>query len=151
MSSTLVERIQRAYPRIYLACHVRHVRARSTVQRLSANDSTVLAHLDRTVPVTAGDLARHLGIGKSTLSATVSRLERLGYIRRRPKAGDRRAVDLLLTPVGGRAMAATSVLDPARLEILLGRLTTADRQRAVEGLELLAAAAASTIQATDEG
>lgn len=107
--TSLVARVQRAYPRVYLACHRQHVRARSTVERLSAHDSTVLAHLDRAHPATAGDLARHLGIGKSTLSAALARLERLGYVRRARSPRDRRAVDLSLTDRGARAMAATTI------------------------------------------
>lgn len=145
MPISLAERIQRAYPRIYLACHVQHVRARTTAERLSGHDSTVLAHLDPESPVTAGELADHLGIGKSTLSATIARLERLGYLRRSASSRDRRAHDLRLTDTGARAMAATSVLDPERIQFLLSRLTPMERQRAVAALELLAGAAAATI------
>ncbi len=140
-----VERIQRAYPRVYLACHTHHIRAKSTTERLSAHDSTVLAHLDPAHAVTAGDLACHLGIGKSTMSAALGRLEGLGYIRRATSAQDSRAVDLFLSEAGAQAMAATSVLDGERLTYLLSRLSESEREHAIRGLEVLASAAAETV------
>lgn len=130
--------IQRCYPQIYLACHVRHIRAASTPHRLSARDSSLLVHLSPTQPTTAGLLAAHMGIGAPALSATIRRLARLGYIRRGKSAQDRRAAALTLTPQGLKAMAATSVLDSTRLARVLSHMTAGERKRALEGLQLLA-------------
>src|SRR5271165_4423634 len=102
-----VDVIQRCYPQIYLACHVDHIRAASTVHRLSARDSSLLVHLSPTEPLSPGDLAAHMGIGASTLSAAIGRLGALGYLRREPKMSDRRAAGLTLTSQGAQAMAAT--------------------------------------------
>ena len=57
-----VRRIQRAYPQLYLACHVEHTTRRRR-HGLSDRDSSVLAHLDELSPVTPGKLAAHLGVG----------------------------------------------------------------------------------------
>ena len=141
MNATDIESIQRYYPQIYLACHLRHVRAASTPYRLSASDSALLAHLSTTDPVTPTDLAKHLGIGTSTLSAAIRRLSGLGYMNRTPNARDRRIVGLTLTALGAKAMAGTSVLDPARVTRILARLTAAERRQAVNGLSFLARAA----------
>jgi DNA-binding MarR family transcriptional regulator len=141
MERHLVREIQRYYPQIYLACHVDHVRARSTPYRVSARDAGLLAHLDTREPVTAGQLAAHLGVGRPALSEAVKRLARLGYLQRERRDGDRRTVELRLTEAGAEAMAAGSVLDAARVARLLGRLTPAERTRAVRGLGLLARAA----------
>jgi MarR family transcriptional regulator, organic hydroperoxide resistance regulator len=130
--------IQRCYPQIYLACHVRHIRAASTPHRLSARDSSLLVHLNPTHPMTASSLATHMGIGPSALSASIRRLTRLGYLRREKSAHDRRAASLTLTPQGAKAMSATSVLDPVRLAAVLDQLTDTERQRVLEGLQLLA-------------
>jgi MarR family transcriptional regulator, organic hydroperoxide resistance regulator len=132
--------IQRCYPQIYLACHVRHIRAASTPHQLSARDSSLLVHLSPTRPMTASSLAAHMGIGAPALSATIRRLARLGYLRREQSAQDRRAAALTLTPQGAKAMAATSVLDSARLAAVLNCLTARERRRALEGLQLLAEA-----------
>lgn len=140
--AVLVAKIQRSYPQIYLACHVDHIRATSTTFRLSAKDSMLLSHLDVTRGrVTAGKLARHLGVAASTLSAAIQRMETLGYLLRKPRLRDRRMVELCLTGKGAEAMAATSVLDPQRLAKMLSRLSPRQAKRAVSGLGLLAWAA----------
>jgi DNA-binding MarR family transcriptional regulator len=136
-----VRDVLRFYPQIYLACHVDHVRATSTEFRLSAADSSILAHLDVVEPTSPRALARHLRVTASTLSAALRRLERLGYIANVPVAEDRRRRDLTLTDRGVDAMAATSVLDRDRVKKLLAILPARDRQMAMRGLSLLARAA----------
>jgi DNA-binding MarR family transcriptional regulator len=135
-----VVEIQRCYPQIYLACHAKHIRASSTPHRLSAKDSSLLVHLSPTEPQTPGDLAAHMGVGASTLSAAIRRLAALGYLRREKNAQDRRVVALTLTEHGSRAMSATSVLDGTRLAAVVALLTAEERKRAVEGIRLLAEA-----------
>lgn len=135
-----VRSVQQWYPQIYLACHTRHPRAASSGVRLSGHDSSVLAHLDTREPMTAGRLARHLRVGASTLSATVQRLVRLGYIVRTRAERDARVADLRLTTAGARAMRASSVLDDARVAAVLGELSSEERRRALDGLSLLARA-----------
>ena len=139
-SSDTVRRIQRSYPQVYGACHVRHVRAATNEHRVSARDSALLAHLDDRRPVRAAALAAHLGVRPSTLSAALERLERLGYVRRAKTPQDRRALDLTLGPRGLAALAGTSVLDGERVDAVLGRLTPAEQRRAADGLDLLARA-----------
>ncbi len=141
MPSDPVTHVQRYYPQIYLACHVDHVRALSTEHRLSAQDSSLLAHVDTDEPILAGELAKHLAVAPSTLSATIKRLVELGYLDRRHRLRDRRHVELRLTPKGAEAMAATSVLDRDRVKGVLLQLSPAARRRAVSGLKLLATAA----------
>jgi DNA-binding MarR family transcriptional regulator len=136
-----VRAVQIAYPQIYLACHTRHTRARSSAFRLSARDSSLLVHLDETHPTRPAALARHMGVGASTMSAALRRLESLGYITRTTPATDRRGAELRLTAKGAEALSATSVLEAARVEALLRTLTPADRTRAVDGLTLLGRAA----------
>jgi len=142
MPSDSIAAVQRHYPQIYLACHVDHVRRKSTAYRISAGDAALLSHLDGREPVRAGDLARHLGVAASTLTAALQRLEALGYLRRTPRPRDRRNIELRLTPQGAEAMSAASVLDRARIAALLARLSPAECRRAIAGLGLLARAAA---------
>ncbi len=130
--------ILRFYPRIYYACHVRHVRARSTEYALSDRDSMLLGHLDGEAPRNPGDLASHMGVAPSTMTETIDRLERLGCVVR---SRNGRETEVRLTPRGAEAMARTSILDAARVGDLLARLTEAERRRAIRGLALLASAA----------
>jgi DNA-binding MarR family transcriptional regulator len=142
-----VELVQRYYPQIYLACHKRHIRASSTRYRLSARDSSILVHLNEAVPVTPTELAAHLSVRGSTLSAAIHRLEELGYLQRKQMPRDRRTVALTLQ--GAKAMAETSVLDSARVEAVLAKLKRSERKRALEGLELLARASRQTMTEAD--
>lgn len=133
-----VRLVQVAYPQIYFACHTRHIRRASTGTRLSAADSTLLAHLDEERAMRPTDLAKHLGVAASTLSAAINRLAKLGYASLGRAAGDRRAVDLRLTAKGAAAMQASSVLDAALVEKMLKQLSAGERKRALEGIGLLA-------------
>lgn len=141
MRDQLVSEIQRLYPQIYLACHVDHVRARSTEWRLSARDSALLSHLDRKTGTSPKALAAHLGVASSTLSAAIARLADLGYISSHAARADKRQRELRLTGLGAEAMAATSVLDHDRVTSLVARLNRDERKAAAQGLGLLARAA----------
>src|SRR4029453_11820856 len=110
VSNRDVRLVQVAYPQIYFACHTRHIRRASTGIRLSAADSTLLAHLDEEHATRPTALARHLGLAASTLSAAIARLAKLGYVTLNRAAKDGRAVDLRLAAKGASAMQASSVL-----------------------------------------
>lgn len=133
--------IQRLYPQIYLACHNDHVRAASTDWRISSQDGSVLVHLDREAGTRPSALAKHLGVAPSTLSATIARLEKLGYLSNKPLEKDKRQRELKLTDRGAEAIAGTSVLNADRVNELLQKLTRDERKAAVRGLSLLARAA----------
>ena len=136
--------IQRLYPQIYVACHNDHIRASSTEWRLSSQDASVLVHLDQETGIRPGALAGHLGVAASTLSATISRLEKLGYLSSSPPASDRRQRELKLTARGAEAISATSVLNAERVQALMKKLSREERKEAVKGLALLARAARET-------
>jgi DNA-binding MarR family transcriptional regulator len=136
---SLVRRVQRAYPQIYLACHTEHT-THARDHGMSERDSRVLAHLDELAPVSVSGLARHLGVGLSTVSEAAQRLEALGLVTRGRTGPDRRAVELRLTPAGLEHMQTSSVLDPTRLAGVLERLPARERTAAVRGIELLARA-----------
>ena len=129
------------YPRIFFACHTRHVRDPKTRRVLSAHQASVLDHLDSVEPVPLMALARHMGVTPSTMSLTVERLVRRGYVLRTRHASDRRRLELRLSPAGERIREASSVLDPARVRLMLAGMRHEQRERALEGLALLARAA----------
>jgi MarR family transcriptional regulator, organic hydroperoxide resistance regulator len=133
--------VMRLYPRIYFACHTRHVRDTQTGRQLSRHQASVLDHLDDVDPMTLNDVARHMGVTPGTMSLTIDRLEKKGYVVRLRDTSDRRRVQLRLSPDGVRIRQASSVLDPPRVEALVARLTDAEREAAVRGLTLLAHAA----------
>ena len=131
----------RLYPKIYFACHTRHVRDVQSGHLLSRHQASVLDHLDEIDPITLNGLARHMGVTPGTMSLTIDRLERKGYVVRVRDAADRRRVHVRLTSAGVRVREASSVLDFPLVEALVNRLSDEDRAAAIRGLALLAKAA----------
>ena len=137
----IVDQVLELYPRIFHACHSRLVRDPKTREAVSTNQVRVLDHLDDVEPTSLMGIARHMGVSASTMSLTVDRLVRRGYVTRSRDAGDRRVVNLRLTAAGARLRDAQSVLDPLRIKAMILRLSHEERQDAVRGLALLARAA----------
>ncbi len=141
MATDHARRLMELYPRIFFACHTRHVRDPKTKQTLSARQASILDHLDAVEPLPLMALAKHMGVTPSTMSLSIERLVRLGYVRRTRDGKDARRIALRLSPAGERVREANSVLAPARVRGLLGQLSPHERTKAIDGLALLARAA----------
>ncbi len=76
MSPSGVETVLECYPKIYFACHRRHVRDPATRRVLSAHQASILDHLDAVEPTSLGQLAAHMGVTVGTMSVAVERLVR---------------------------------------------------------------------------
>ncbi len=139
--ATLTQRLLDAYPRIFLACHVRHVRDPKTNRVLTGNQVEILDHLAATGAIGLNPLARHMGVRAATMSVSIDRLVGLGYVARVESSTDRRKVELSLTGQGRRIVEEHSVLDPERIDGLLEELSQQEREEALAGLERLAGAA----------
>src|SRR5258708_6513748 len=99
-----VQIVQVCFPRIYRACHVQHEHKLTNTYRLSARDSSILAHLDPQQSILPSRLARHLGVAKSTLSEALKALVNHGYALRSGKERkDRRRNGIRLSPRGFQA------------------------------------------------
>jgi DNA-binding MarR family transcriptional regulator len=129
------------YPRIYFACHTRHVKDDRAGRVLSSHQASILDHLDTEDPTSLLELARHMGVTAGTMSVAVDRLVAHGYVLRARDANDRRRVNLRLSAAGARIREANSVLDPVRVRAMLARLPAPQRKTALHGLALLARAA----------
>ena len=134
------------YPRIYFACHMRHIRDPKTRRMLSAHQASILDHLDEREPVTLLDLARHMGVTPSTMSLHVERLVRRGYVLRGRDKRDARRLRLRISASGARIREANSVLDPERVRAMLSRLSAPERAEGVRGLAILAKAANEQVE-----
>jgi DNA-binding MarR family transcriptional regulator len=132
--------VQVAFPQIYLACHTRHQRKRSTAHRLSERDSSILAHLDERYPITPARLASHLGVARSTLSEALKRLASLGYVATPAGSNGHRRSQLVLSALGAAAIRDTSVLETERLEAALETATPGELRQIRVGLATLAEA-----------
>jgi len=140
------EVVLRCYPMIYFACHRRHVRDEKTGAALSAHQASIVDHLDDVEATSLLELARHMGVTASTMSLTVDRLERGGYVKRVRSKADARRVELRLTAAGVRIKRQQKVLEPDLVTAMLNQLDDKRRARALRGLETLAEAARQLIE-----
>ncbi len=141
MLGNAVRQILEDYPKIFHACHTRHVRDPASRALVSARQASILDHLDGVEPTTLTALARHSGVTASTMSLAIDRLVRMGYVRRVRDRADARRVHLTLTAAGARLRDAQQVLEPERVRAMLERLPPDDLETALRGLRLLARAA----------
>ncbi len=141
MSARAVEKIMALYPRIFFACHQRHVQDPATRRVISAHQASILDHLDEIEPTSLNQLARHMGVTLSTMSISIARLIRDRYVIRRRDPVDKRRVQLRLTAAGARLRDAQTVLDPGLIRKLLRNLSEREQADGIRGLSILARAA----------
>jgi DNA-binding MarR family transcriptional regulator len=133
-----VRRLQAAYPAIFLACHQKHVREDSSGNTVTERQASVLDHLSEKQPITLSMLAEHMGVSRSTMSITVSRLVRGGYVARRKSAQDSRLVALTLTPAGVRIRDENALLHPELVRQIFRKMKPEEVETALQGIECLA-------------
>ena len=136
-----VETVLECYVRIYFACHARSVSDPKKRSAISPNQANVLEYLDKEEGITVLDLARHLGVAPSTMSLTLDRLERGGFVFRRKDPTDGRRTMIVLTPDGERIKRKQKVLEPDLIAAMLNRLSSTRRREAIAGLRTLTEAA----------
>jgi DNA-binding MarR family transcriptional regulator len=146
-----VSRLIKFYPLIYFACHTRHVTDEDTGVKLTANQASILDHLDMEQSISLYDLAAHMGVTPSTMSISVDRSVKLGYIKKTKNLTDARKTDLTLTVAGNKIKQSKSVLDPERVEAILNLLDPVERKQALDGLDLLTYAAEMEMKSKSQG
>jgi DNA-binding MarR family transcriptional regulator len=112
---------------------------------------------------TMNELARLLGLDKSSVTGLVERAERRGLVERAPSPADRRAVLVRLTGEGRTLVSAAAGLFSADVDALLGHLPARDRaalsrlvsrllvaHAAGQGIDLFAATGRGGRAGTDE-
>lgn len=151
MTGSGVEIILRCYPKIYFACHRRHIRDAGSGAILSAHQAGVIDHLDDIEGTSMAELAKHMGVTASTMSLMIDRLQRGGYVKRTENPDDRRRVDVRLTANGVRVKEQQKVLEPELVQMLLARLRPEQLETALCGMELLAKVAMEMIESGEVG
>ena len=95
-------------------------------QGLSLRDHIILSALNKSPGLTQVELAKTLGLDKTTLMSQLDRLEHQGYVVRRPDARDRRARIPELTPAGDRVRALVAAASTSAEENALAAFSAAD-------------------------
>jgi len=101
----------------------------------------LLHHIPAEKGIPLGDVARHLGIPKSSASEQVKSLARRGFLTRHRDPVDDRQLSIVLTDAGVARVRQDSVLDLVRLAAALKKVSAEDRRALLTGLERLASAA----------
>ena len=91
------------------------------------------------------DLARHLGLEKSSVTGLIDRAQRRGLVERAPGASDGRAVHVRLTSAGRRLAEALEPQAHTALAGLLDVLPARDRARLAALAGAVVAARASPL------
>src|SRR5215813_5352840 len=99
----------------------------ASAQDLSMAQVRLLGVLRDRTP-TMHDLARLLGLDKSSTTGLVDRAERRGLVQRAPSATDRRSVRVSLTDDGRALVTQAAARFGAEVTSLLGLLPPADRE-----------------------
>lgn len=89
------------------------------------------------------ELARGLGLDKSTLSRTVDGLVNIDLVARRSHPGDRRRIQLCLTEKGQRTCAHINDNNDALFRRVFKRIPPAERESVRAGFQTLVAALAA--------
>ena len=107
---------------------------------LSVPQFRVLTFLSRRPGAPLSSVAEHLGVARSTASATVDRLVRRQLVQRATHPEERRSVVLTLTHAGTRHLQQARDATAARMAKVLAGLSAADLQQVSSGLVLLGGA-----------
>lgn len=91
-------------------------------------------------PVTAGEMASHLGLTTGSITALVNRLVEAGYVRRSSPPGDRRVVTIELEPAVYAAFARVYAPCGQAVMEVSAALSDTQRSRSIEAIDAAASA-----------
>jgi DNA-binding MarR family transcriptional regulator len=151
MLDSRIRRLLDAYPAIFLACHRRHLREDESGKTITEHQASVLDHLHPARATTMSKLAEHMGVGRSTMSITVRRLARRGYIACKRNKDDARSVYLTLTRAGARTRELNTLLDPELVAEKFNLMSPATLEGALQGMESLAKSASVLLRRRSRG
>lgn len=106
-------------------------------QSLSLSQAFALHELDTDTPPSQQDLARRLGLEKSSVSRLVAEMERKGLVRRQRDPDNRRISRLQLTDQGRALHAGIAARHGEQFERLVSALTRDERDALIAGLTAL--------------
>ena len=104
---------------------------------LSVPQFRVLTFLSRRPGAPLSSVAEHLGVARSTASATVDRLVRRQLVSRTTHPEERRSVVLTLTPVGAQQLQQAREAAATQMSKVLAGLPAVELSQVIQGLTLL--------------
>jgi DNA-binding MarR family transcriptional regulator len=88
-------------------------------------------------PCNLSELAEYQGVSLPTMSGSISRLEKRGWVQRVRSTADRRVVMVELTPKGHQRLGEMVQQAESYLTRLLSNLSTAEQEKLADGLTVL--------------
>lgn len=131
-----VEAVEVLYPAVYRRYH----RSGNTVPGTEVTQRMVgvLRYLANQGPMTLGEIAVDLGLGKATVTELIDRIEAKDLVARIRDDRDRRRIFIGLTEAGHRTVVGLGeVLEDSSLRKAMARMVPEDRNHLISGLEAL--------------
>jgi len=104
---------------------------------LSISEWRVVAHLMQDENISIREIYKRVGMDKSKASRASARLERAGYVRKRPNASDGRLIDLSLTKKGRQMADEIGPLGLAFETQVLAALSETDKEHFLTAIRTL--------------
>ncbi len=117
-----------------------HLKDQTTCCGVTMAQCHALLELDSSGTLTVSGLAKTLGLDKSTLSRTLDSLAAAALVERTPDPDDRRALNVALTEKGQAVARRINDECDAYYRKLFQRFSTAQREKVLEAVEILAEA-----------
>jgi DNA-binding MarR family transcriptional regulator len=116
---------------------VRRVRAAAGSHELSLTEAAVMGRLARHGPATTADLARAEGMKPQSMGTTISALEEMGMVERRPHPTDGRQVNIGLTAKGAAVRERTKDAKQTWLAQAIAQLDEPERETLFKAGEII--------------
>jgi DNA-binding MarR family transcriptional regulator len=116
---------------------VRRVRAASGAHELSLTESAVVSRLEKHGPASIAELARAESMKPQSMGATVTALEEMALIERKPHPTDGRQVNIELTAKGAAVRESTREAKRTWLAQAIGQLDEEEQQTLFKAGEII--------------
>jgi DNA-binding MarR family transcriptional regulator len=115
----------------------RRVRAAAASHGLSLTESAVMARLAKEGPATTADLARAECVKPQSMGATITALEEMGMVERKPHPTDGRQVNIELTAKGAAVRKSAKDAKRTWLAEAIAQLDEQDRETLFKAGEII--------------
>jgi DNA-binding MarR family transcriptional regulator len=116
---------------------VRRVRAAAGSHELSLTEASVMGRLAKDGPATTADLARAEGMKPQSMGTTISALEEMGMVERKPHPTDGRQVNIDLTAKGAAVRKSTKDAKRTWLSQTIAQLDEQERETLFKAGEII--------------
>jgi DNA-binding MarR family transcriptional regulator len=126
-----VNLINEAWTDLYYYLHYKHE------ESLTHQNIRCMQSIEKNKHVTVQFLSEVMDISHNTASEHIKRLIQKGYVRKEKNPDDKRVVQVELTDKGREVLKRNTELDEQKLQIVLDRLSSEEKEQILKSFELL--------------